>query len=39
VHEAYWIWLAIYAPVAVLVTALWDTPWWHAAAERIMGVG
>lgn len=38
VHEAYWIWLAIYLPVVALVTYLWDKPWWHATAQRIMGV-
>jgi hypothetical protein len=38
VHEAYVIWLAIYLPVAALVTFAWDKPWWHASAERIMGV-
>jgi hypothetical protein len=38
VHEAYWIWLAFYLPVAALATALWDKPWWHATAQRIMGV-
>ncbi|MGE5563999.1 MAG: hypothetical protein ACM3ZV_11950 [Bacillota bacterium] len=38
VHEAYVIWLAIYLPVAALVTFVWDKPWWHSGAERIMGV-
>ena len=38
VHEAYRIWLAIYIPVALIVTAAWDKPWWHAAARQIMGV-
>jgi hypothetical protein len=38
VHEAYIVWFAIYAPVSVLVSRLWDTPGWHATAERIMGV-
>ena len=38
VHEAYGIWLAIYVPVALLVTALWDKPSWHAAARTIMRV-
>jgi uncharacterized membrane protein YozB (DUF420 family) len=37
-HEAYWIWLAIYLPVASLVAFLWDKPYWHATAQRIMGV-
>jgi len=38
VHEAYWIWLAVYLPVCVLINLLWDTPWWHATARAIMGV-
>jgi hypothetical protein len=38
VHEAYVIWLAIYAPVAVLVSYTWDKPWWHATAQHLMGV-
>ncbi|MEO7277528.1 MAG: hypothetical protein ABIW33_05850 [Sphingomicrobium sp.] len=38
VHQAYWIWLGIYVPVAVAVTMLWDTPAWHSAARAIMGV-
>ena len=38
VHEAYRIWLAIYVPVAVMVTVAWDKPWWHAAARAIMRV-
>lgn len=38
VHEAYWIWLAIYVPVALLAYSLWDTPWWHSTARHIMGV-
>jgi hypothetical protein len=37
-HEAYWIWLAIYIPVSVLIQILWDTPWWHATARAIMGM-
>ena len=38
VHEAYWIWLGINIPVALLVYKLWDTPWWHATARQIVGV-
>jgi len=38
IHEAYVVWIAIYLPAAVLVTMLWDTPWWHATARQIMGV-
>jgi len=38
VHRAYWIWLALFLPVALVVNALWDTPWWHATAQQMMGV-
>lgn len=38
VHESYWIWLSIYAPVAILVDMIWDTPWWHSVARGILGV-
>ena len=38
VHEAYWIWLALNVPFAIVVYNLWDTPWWHGAARQIMGV-
>ena len=39
VHEAYWIWLSVYVPTAVLIELMWNTPWWHATARTIMGVG
>lgn len=38
VHKAYWIWLGIFLPFAVLVHGLWDTNWWHATARQLMGV-
>lgn len=38
VHRAYWVWLAVAAPFTVAVHALWDTPYWHAAVKRLMGV-
>lgn len=38
VHEAYWIWLAVYVPTSVLINLMWDTPWWHATARQMMGV-
>jgi hypothetical protein len=38
VHEAYWIWLGTSAPFSLVVYSVWDKPWWHAAAPRIMGV-
>ena len=36
VHKAYWIWLAINIPFAIAVHGLWDTPWWHAAMQRLL---
>ena len=39
VHAAYWIWLAVWVPTIVFVNAVWDTPWWHATAKAILGVG
>ncbi len=39
VHPAYVIWLAINLPFAVIVHGLWDTPWWHSVAPRLLGVG
>jgi hypothetical protein len=38
VHRAYWVWLAVVSPFTVAVHALWDTPFWHAAVKRLMGV-
>lgn len=38
VHEAYWIWLGVNVPVALLLYTAWDKPWWHVTARSIMGV-
>lgn len=38
IHRAYWVWLAVVAPLTIAVHTLWDTPAWHAAAKRLMGV-
>lgn len=38
IHRAYWVWLAVAAPFTIAVHALWDTPFWHATAKRLMGV-
>jgi hypothetical protein len=38
VHRAYYVLVALYLPFNVLAITLWDTPWWHATAQRIMGV-
>ena len=39
IHRAYWIWLGISVPVLVVEYLLWDTPWWHATARAMLGVG
>jgi hypothetical protein len=39
IHEAYWIWIGVNLPFAILLHSLWNTDWWHAAARTIMGVG
>ena len=36
IHRAYWIWLAITLPAALVLHLLWNTPWWHAAARRLL---
>jgi hypothetical protein len=38
IHKAYWIWIAVNIPFAIVVHSLWNTPWWHATAPRIMGI-
>lgn len=37
-HGAYVFWFAVNVPVALAVYGLWNTPWWHAAAQELMGV-
>ena len=37
-HRAWWIWLGLMIPVAVLTSLLWNTPWWHGTARMLMGV-
>lgn len=37
-HQAYWMWFTVTLPCALVVNMLWDTPWWHAAARRMLGV-
>jgi len=38
VHEAYWIWLAIYVPACLAIDFLWDKPAWHVMARHILRV-
>lgn len=38
IHRAYWMWLALCLPVALVVYRVWNTPWWHGMAHQIMGV-
>jgi hypothetical protein len=37
IHRAYWVWIGFYVAAAVVVSLLWDTPGWHAAARQILG--
>jgi hypothetical protein len=37
IHPAYLIWTTVYVLVSLLLYWAWNTPWWHAAAHRIMG--
>lgn len=36
VHKAYLIWAGITLPVVVIMTLLWDSPWWHMTARSIL---
>ena len=38
IHRAYWVFLAVALPFTLFVHMAWDTPWWHEAAHRLMGV-
>lgn len=38
IHRAYWVFLGLYIPANAIVYMLWDTPGWHDAAKRLMGV-
>lgn len=38
VHRAYVIWALVSLPAALVVHTLWDSPWWHATARRLVGV-
>jgi hypothetical protein len=38
IHRAYLVLGAAYVPVCLLVNIVWDTPWWHDMAHRIMRV-
>jgi hypothetical protein len=38
VHLAYWIFIPVFVSASVVTNLLWDTPWWHLTAQRIMGV-
>lgn len=37
VHPAYFVWLAVNLPIALLLYALWNSDGWHAVAPRILG--
>ncbi len=38
IHRAYLVFLAVALPFTILVHTLGDTPWWHRAVPKIMGV-
>lgn len=38
IHRAYAILVACYLPFNIAALLAWDTPWWHATAQRLMGV-
>jgi hypothetical protein len=38
IHRAYWVFLAVYVPAAIVVHFAWNQPWWHQAVHRLMGV-
>lgn len=37
VHHAYIVFLAVSLPLTLFVHGVWDTPWWHNMAHRMMG--
>jgi hypothetical protein len=39
VHRAYVLGLAILAPWIIATHFLWNSPWWHTTAARLMGMG
>jgi hypothetical protein len=38
VHRAYLVWVPIFLAGSMAINLAWDKPWWHATAQRIMGV-
>lgn len=38
VHRAYLYLVGLYLPFNIVALLLWDTPWWHSIAHRLMGV-
>lgn len=38
IHRAYYVLVGCYLPLNIVTLLLWDSPWWHATAVRIMGV-
>lgn len=37
-HRAWLIWIGINLAASAVVLGLWDSPWWHQTAPRLMGV-
>jgi hypothetical protein len=38
IHRAYLLLVALYLPFNLFAITAWDTAWWHAFAQRLMGV-
>lgn len=38
IHPAYVVFLVVATPLSIIVMSLWDTPFWHSAVPKIMGV-
>ena len=39
IHSAYWIYLAVFIPLAVAKEILWGSDWWLATVPSLMGQG
>ncbi|QPC98184.1 hypothetical protein [Qipengyuania soli] len=39
IHKAYWIWIALTVPAALLTDRLWSSPEWFSIAARVGGLG
>lgn len=39
VHPAYWVFLAVFLPLAIIGEMLWNTPWWLETVPGLLGQG